>query len=191
MCGQFLLLPATGFGFSILFKLKPYEALGCLVVSCSPGGSFSNFFTYWVDGDLALSIVMTACSSIIAFVGMPFNLWLYSSYYVGDESENIVIPYLSIVRALSFICGPVIIGMIIRHFNEKVASIITRVTSIVGYIGFLTVLTSWAILYWKVFTTATPYIYASAVILPVTGFTTAYLVALLLRRVNNTSCTNT
>ena len=71
---------------------------------------------------------MTACSSIIAFVGMPFNLWLYSSYYVGDKSNDIVIPYLSIVRALSFICGPVIIGMIIRHFSERVARVITKVS---------------------------------------------------------------
>ncbi|KAB7503103.1 Ileal sodium/bile acid cotransporter [Armadillidium nasatum] len=182
MVGQFIVLPATGFGFSVLFKLKPYEALGALIVSCSPGGSFSNFFTYWVEGDLALSIVMTACSSIIAFGGMPLNFWLYSSYYLGSKASDIVIPYMSIFKALAFICGPVVVGMVIRHFSQKIAKVITQIFSIVAYAGFIFVLVSWIFLYWKVFTTATPLIYAGAVLLPVTGFTAAYIVAFIFRR---------
>ncbi|KAG7165378.1 Solute carrier family 10 member 6-like 1 [Homarus americanus] len=51
---QFVLLPAVGFGLCIIFQLPPYQALGVLILTCSPGGAFSNFFTYWVDGDLAL-----------------------------------------------------------------------------------------------------------------------------------------
>ncbi|MPC42938.1 Solute carrier family 10 member 6 [Portunus trituberculatus] len=54
MLGQFAVLPAIGFCLCLLFKLQPYEALGVLIISCCPGGSFSNFFTFWVDGDLAL-----------------------------------------------------------------------------------------------------------------------------------------
>ncbi|KAK3886870.1 hypothetical protein Pcinc_008983 [Petrolisthes cinctipes] len=54
MVGQFLVMPAFGFALSLAFHLQPYEALGVLMISCSPGGTFSNFFTYWLDGDLAL-----------------------------------------------------------------------------------------------------------------------------------------
>ena len=57
MLGQFIILPFLGFSFSILFQLTPYEALGVLIISCSPGGSFSNFFTFWMDGELALRYV--------------------------------------------------------------------------------------------------------------------------------------
>ncbi|KAA0194102.1 hypothetical protein HAZT_HAZT011427, partial [Hyalella azteca] len=57
MAGQFIILPACGAALAWAFKLTPYEAMGVLMVSSCPGGSFSNFFTYWVDGDLALRSV--------------------------------------------------------------------------------------------------------------------------------------
>lgn len=195
MLGQFLVLPATGFALSLAFGLQPYEALGVLMISCSPGGSFSNFFTFWVDGDLALrciyiplwtikpvngwryciftenqvcfrvpvkraygeiyrkysnciifihtlsyitrycSIMMTTCSSLLAFGGMPFNLWLYSRHWMSDDSTTLVIPFGSIITSLAFITVPVVIGMIIRHFHEKAASIITKVGSLFLVLG--------------------------------------------------------
>lgn len=57
MACQFALLPAVGFGLCFAFQLPPYEALAVLILACSPGGAFSNFFTYWVHGDLALRLV--------------------------------------------------------------------------------------------------------------------------------------
>ncbi|KAA0189700.1 hypothetical protein HAZT_HAZT004790 [Hyalella azteca] len=58
MAGQFIILPACGATLAWAFKLTPYEAMGVLMVSSCPSGSFSNFFTYWVDGDLALRSVV-------------------------------------------------------------------------------------------------------------------------------------
>lgn len=180
MLGQFLVLPATGFALSLIFGLQPYEALGVLMISCSPGGSFSNFFTFWVDGDLALSIMMTTCSSLLAFGGMPFNLWLYSRHWMSDDSTSLVIPFGSIITSLAFITVPVVVGMIIRHFHEKAASIITKIASALGWLGFFSVATIWLILYWEVFRSATPLIYLAAFLLPVTGFTLAYILSKLL-----------
>lgn len=51
---QFIILPALGFGLCVGLQLPPYQSLGVLILTCSPGGAFSNFFTYWTDGDLAL-----------------------------------------------------------------------------------------------------------------------------------------
>lgn len=72
MLGQFVVLPATGFALSLVFGLQPYEALGVLMISCSPGGSFSNFFTFWVDGDLALRYVIGNAKDILYSV--KYNL---------------------------------------------------------------------------------------------------------------------
>lgn len=58
MACQFALLPAVGFGLCFVFQLPPYEALAVLILACSPSGAFSNFFTYWVHGDLALRLVI-------------------------------------------------------------------------------------------------------------------------------------
>ncbi|XP_066954488.1 ileal sodium/bile acid cotransporter-like [Macrobrachium rosenbergii] len=180
MLGQFIILPATGFGLSLMFSLNPYEALGVLMISCSPGGSFSNFFTYWCDGDLALSVMMTTCSSIMAFGGMPFNLWLYSGHWLTEGDDTIVVPFRSITTSLTFVMGPVIVGMFIRHFHEKTASIITKIASIIGWIGCLVGSTCWLILYWDIFVKASIFIYATAILLPVTGFLLAYGFAKLL-----------
>ncbi|XP_068228706.1 ileal sodium/bile acid cotransporter-like [Palaemon carinicauda] len=179
MLGQFIVLPATGFGLSKLFNLRPYEALGVMMISSSPGGSFSNFFTYWCDGDLALSVMMTTCSSIMAFGGMPFNIWLYSGQWLTEGDETIVVPFLSITTSLTFVMGPVIVGMIIRHFHEKTATIITKLTSIVGWLGCLVGSVCWLLMYWDLFVKASPLLYATAILLPVTGFILAYVLAKL------------
>ncbi|KAK7026482.1 hypothetical protein SK128_024395 [Halocaridina rubra] len=177
LVGQFGVLPATGFAFSLMFGFRPYEALGVLIISCSPGGAFSNFFTFWVDGDLALSIMMTTCSSIVAFGGMPFNVWLYSQYWLAEDANSIKIPFISIITSLALITGPVVIGMIVRHYNKRVASIITKVASTLGWLSFGAALVIWLILYWEIFTRATPLIYAASILMPITGFTLAYVLA--------------
>ncbi|KAA0194100.1 hypothetical protein HAZT_HAZT011428, partial [Hyalella azteca] len=180
MAGQFIILPACGAALAWAFKLTPYEAMGVLMVSSCPGGSLSNFFAYWVDGDLALSIMMTTVSSVLAYVGMPFNLWLYSKIWMdADENSLIVIPYWTILQTLFFIAVPVAIGMIIRRCHQKLAGVITNFTGILGWLGVIFINIVWFTLYWPVFANATPLIYACAFILPILGFSFAYAFALL------------
>ncbi|XP_045118179.1 LOW QUALITY PROTEIN: solute carrier family 10 member 6-like [Portunus trituberculatus] len=182
MLGQFAVLPAIGFCLSLLFKLQLYEALGVLIISCCPGGSFSNFFTFWVDGDLALSIMMTVCSSVLAFGGMPFNLWLYGSYWQGDNSfrdNSFVIPFTNIMTSLAIITTLVIVGMTVRYFCKRAAEIITRVSGLIGWVGVIAGFIIWLILYWKIFMMAPPLLYVTAMLLPSTGFIFAFLLAKL------------
>jgi len=183
MTCQFLLLPALGTFLAWLFSLTPYEAMGVLMISCSPGGSFSNFFTYWLDGDLALSIVMTTFSSAVALVAMPLNLLLYSQLWIeSTDQEQLVVPYNTVMTALCFISVPVAVGMVIRHYNVRVAATITKLASIVGWIGVMFMMVTWPILYWRVFLLATPLILLVAALLPLVGFCLAYGMALLLCR---------
>ena len=70
--------------------------------------------------------MMTVCSSVLAFGGMPFNLWLYGNYWQGDNS--FVIPFTNIMISLVFITVPVIVGMTVRHFHKRAAEMTTRVS---------------------------------------------------------------
>lgn len=70
--------------------------------------------------------MMTACSSLLAFGGMPFNLWVYGSYWKGDN--DFVIPFANIMGSLALISGPVILGMVVRHYNTRAAEIVTMVS---------------------------------------------------------------
>ncbi|XP_066954381.1 ileal sodium/bile acid cotransporter-like isoform X1 [Macrobrachium rosenbergii] len=180
MLGQFIVLPVTGFALCLMFSLSPYEALGVLIISCSPGGSFSNAFTYWCDGDLALSVTMTTCSSVMAFVGMPFNLWLYAGHWLTKGDDTIVVPFRSIAKSLAFVMGSVIVGMFIRHFHKKTASIITKIASNIGFVGVASGATFWLLVYRDIFVKASLFVYTAAILLPVTGFLLAYGLAKLL-----------
>ncbi|CAL4069408.1 unnamed protein product [Meganyctiphanes norvegica] len=173
MVGQFILLPALGVCLSLAFSLTAAEAIGVLMVSCSPGGTASNFFTYWVDGDLALSIVMTTWSSALSVGAMPLNIWIYSRIWI-DSASGIVIPYNSIMIGLMFVIIPSALGMVVRHFKEKIANIIVKVCSFLGWLGFVVCLIIWLVLYWSLFVNATPLLWLAAVLLPCAGFCLSY-----------------
>ena len=54
MLSQFIVLPAVTFGLAHALQLPPLAAIGMLVVGCCPGGSTTNIFSYWTDGDVPL-----------------------------------------------------------------------------------------------------------------------------------------
>ncbi len=63
--GQIVLLPLIAWGVGTIFHLNPFFFLGIMLIACSPGGSSSNVFSMLARGDVALSVTLTACSSII------------------------------------------------------------------------------------------------------------------------------
>jgi len=71
LIGQLLLLPLLAFGVGILFDLPPILFLGMILIACCPGGSSSNVFSMLAKGDVALSVTLTALSSIITLFTIP------------------------------------------------------------------------------------------------------------------------
>ncbi|XP_006821401.2 ileal sodium/bile acid cotransporter-like [Saccoglossus kowalevskii] len=119
---QFGLMPLIGFALAHAFDLSPGLAVGTIVIACCPGGINSNILTYWTEADIALSVSMTAFSTLFAVVMMPWCLFLYtrSWYAVADA----IIPYVQIIIALVTIVFPCIFGMLIRWKFEKAAKIV-------------------------------------------------------------------
>jgi len=79
MLAQFLLLPATAWALTMLLRPQPSIALGLILVACCPGGNISNFLTNFARGNTALSVTMTACSTVGALFFTPFNTALWGS----------------------------------------------------------------------------------------------------------------
>lgn len=85
MACQFLLLPALGFCAVRAFRLGPVDAVMLLVITSSPGGSYSNWWCSLLNADLALSVACTAVSTLASAAAMPLNLLLYLGASAGAE----------------------------------------------------------------------------------------------------------
>ena len=67
---------------------------------------------------------MTGSSCLLAFGGMPLNLWIYSRFWTN---EKIVIPYVNVIISMAFATGPALVGMGIRHVTRKWANRLAKV----------------------------------------------------------------
>ncbi|OWF34599.1 Ileal sodium/bile acid cotransporter [Mizuhopecten yessoensis] len=126
MLSQFIVLPAVTFGLAHALQMSTYPALGMLVIGSCPGGSTSNVFSYWMDGDVPLSVAMTATSTVMAMGMMPLNLFIYSRSWTD---EALVIPYVNIAISFVMTITPAAVGMFFRWKWPKVADVIVKMST--------------------------------------------------------------
>ncbi len=107
---QFLLMPLFGWILALAFSLPPLIAAGLILVGSCPGGTASNVICFLSKGDVALSVTLTAISTLLAFLATPFLTWLY----VG---ENIDVPILNmLLTILKIVLLPVLAGVVINTY---------------------------------------------------------------------------
>jgi BASS family bile acid:Na+ symporter len=131
LVGQIILLPLIAwFIIQILstfdFRLSALFIIGIMLVACSPGGSSSNVFSMLAKGDVALSVTLTACSSIITLFTLPLIMaWVTAS--VG-EATDIYLPIGNLlIQNIVLMVVPIAIGFIVNIFREQVAAKIHNV----------------------------------------------------------------
>lgn len=131
MLGQCLILPWATLLVTLLVDLHPGLELGLLLVACCPGGNMSNIMTHLARGNTALSMSMTALSSLLALVLLPINFALTSaqnpeaSAYLAERLQALQIDQASIMYNLLFLLGlPLALGMLVGnlapHFAERI-----------------------------------------------------------------------
>ena len=112
--GQLVLLPAIALGLAYLFKLPPVFFIGLVLIACCPGGSSSNVFSKLAGGDVALSVTLTALSSIITLFTIPF-IMSWATQLVG-ESVGITLPVGNLIKQnLVLMLLPVLLGLGIHY----------------------------------------------------------------------------
>ncbi len=128
LAGQIVLLPLIALGIGNLFGLAPVFFIGLMLIACSPGGSSSNIFSKLAGGDVALSVTLTALSSIITLFTIPLLMgWVTAS---AGASEGIVLPVGNLLKQnLLLMLLPVLIGIVINHFFADTAAKIDRILS--------------------------------------------------------------
>ncbi|TMI63517.1 MAG: bile acid:sodium symporter family protein [Bacteroidetes bacterium] len=118
---QMLFLPAVCFGIAIIFNLTPEIAVGLVLISASPGGVTSNFFTLLAKGDVVLSITLTAVASLLCILTLPIIVNLSMQYFM-EESRYIPLRFSEVLQIFAIILFPVAIGMFLLKKNNSLAT---------------------------------------------------------------------
>lgn len=112
--GQIILLPAIALGLAWAFSLAPVFFIGLILIACCPGGSSSNVFSKLAGGDVALSVTLTAISSIITLFTIPV-IMDWATDLVG-ESVGITLPVGNLIKQnLLLMLLPVILGILFHY----------------------------------------------------------------------------
>ena len=113
---QLFVLPVVAYLLIIILKIPIEMALGVMLIAAAPGGVTSNILTKFANGDVALSISLTAVISLFSIITVPFIVFssinLFEISYVGKNLSMLGIS----LKMFFVVTIPVIIGMITRHF---------------------------------------------------------------------------
>ena len=127
LVGQ-LLMPAIALAVAKVMHLDPIFTIGLVLIACCPGGSSSNIFSMLAKGDVALSVSLTALSSIITLFTLPLIMQSVTSS-VGQQ-VGIQLPIRNLLmQNLVTMLLPIIIGIVLRYYKPQLAACIAKVLS--------------------------------------------------------------
>ena len=129
---QLIVLPIVGYLLIIILKTPIELALGVMLIAAAPGGVTSNVLTKFANGDVALSISLTAITSLISIVSVPYIIFLsielFDITYINKDISMLGIS----LKMFGVVTVPVIIGMILRklfnNFIERNSNVIQRIS---------------------------------------------------------------
>jgi BASS family bile acid:Na+ symporter len=140
LVAQFILLPAFTFLLISIIKPFPSIALGMMLVAACPGGNLSNIITYLAKGNSAVSISMTAVSTVFAIIMTPLNISLWGGLNQGTASilKQVSLNPMDVFVTVFLILGiPLTIGMTIGHFLPDLAKKVRRPFKLFSLIFFI------------------------------------------------------
>uniref|UniRef100_A0A8C3R840 Solute carrier family 10 member 4 n=1 Tax=Cyanoderma ruficeps TaxID=181631 RepID=A0A8C3R840_9PASS len=114
LLGQFVAMPLLAFLLALIFALDEVAAVAVLLCGCCPGGNLSNLMSVLVDGDMNLSIIMTASSTLLALFLMPLCLWIYSRHWINTAVVQLL-PLGAVSLTLGSTLLPIGLGVLIRY----------------------------------------------------------------------------
>ena len=116
---QLIILPVVAYLLIIIFKIPPEIAIGVMIIAAAPGGVTSNILTKFANGDVALSITLTAIISLISIISVPVIIFTSADLFgITSFSQKISMTGIALKMFL-VVTVPVILGMIIRKFAEN------------------------------------------------------------------------
>ena len=134
---QLIILPVVAYLLIIILKTPTEIAIGVMIIAAAPGGVTSNILTKFANGDVALSITLTAIISLVSIVTVPFIIFTSADLLgVTNITENISMTGIALKMFL-VVTVPVFLGMIIRKFAENFISTKTEIFNKLNLVLFV------------------------------------------------------
>lgn len=126
---QFATMPALGWGIAKFLNLPPAYSVGLILVGCCPGGTASNLIALIARANVALSVIMTACSTLAAVVLTPILTQLLAGSIVEVNG------WLLFKQTLQVVIMPVLLGVILNNRAPKLVQRILPIAPILSVLG--------------------------------------------------------
>ena len=140
---QLIILPIIALIIALSLDLPSSIAVGLMIIAAAPGGVTSNVLTKFADGDVALSICLTAVTSLVCIFSVPIIVITSANILGVNIAEEISIIGIALKMAL-VVTVPVIIGMIIRGFAENfITNKINLINKITGWLFVIVFIAIW------------------------------------------------
>jgi len=177
---QYGIMPFLGYLLAVLLGLPPALAIGLILMGCMPGGTTSNIFTYFSKGALALSIMMTICSTLVAVVMVPLLLEFYSQ--LRGLPQEYTVPAGNVAQVLVVLIVPTVIGMLLRKWNPNVGATIELVGGLLGIVVILFLVLTWVPRNHALLATTPFSVYFASIGLGLVGMLLGFALSRLLRQ---------
>jgi BASS family bile acid:Na+ symporter len=177
---QYGIMPFLAYLIAVGLGMDPPLAVGLILMGSMPGGTTSNIFAYFSKGFLALSIMMTICSTLVAVVTVPFLLDFYSGLRgLGGEYE---VPAGDVAQVLALLIVPTLIGITLRKWNPNVGAILELVGGLIGVVVVVFLIVTWVPRNYTLLATTPVEVYLATIGLGLLGMMLGYALARGLRQ---------
>ena len=134
MTGQIILLPLIAFGIAWILDLPPVYFMGLILIACCPGGSSSNVFSMLAKGDVALSVTLTAISSIVTLFTIPFIMNVATNFVSEQSGTEINLPIGKLlVQNIVLFLVPMLMGIALKKFRPATAEKVNKTLSKIAF----------------------------------------------------------
>ncbi len=142
---QWVALPFITLCVALAFNsvITPMVALGMILVASCPGGNISNFMSSYAQGNIELSVSMTAVTTAFSPLITPLNFWLYGTIYcnivsLNNEIPTLVIPFGDMFEQIMLLLGlPIVAGMAFAHYFPNATKRLLKPSQILSIILFM------------------------------------------------------
>ena len=139
MIGQLVVLPTIAFLVAWILNLPPVYFMGLVLIACCPGGSSSNVFSMLAKGDVALSVTLTALSSVITLFTIPVIMKFVSGWVSDISGTEIHLPVAKLLmQNIVLVFVPMLVGYAFKHYFPNGAS---KVAKVLGKVAFPALMT--------------------------------------------------